>query len=349
MAIVFMDGFDHYGLHGSGMLFDEPSTNHLQLKGWNNGNAILNWEVYPAFARGGIGMGLANKNSGAYIYRAVADATSYVVGVAYQSISGFIAQKIIELTKSDGTSLCDLRADGTGHLVVTRAGTTLATSTNAMSLATWYYIEFKALVNSSTGTYEVRVDGTATNWIPAATGANTGTGNIGRIYLEGGAAKMYFDDLYIADTNAPNNDFLGPCKVSALRAAAPGNYAQWTGNGGVNFANVNDLPLPDGDTTFNQSATANQIDSHVFEDLPASAGSVFAIQHCIYSKQDAGAQRTITAFQRSGGTDYASANTKNTTASYAYYLDVKNVNPADAAAWDVADINGAEFGVKITA
>lgn len=344
-----MDGFDHYPLHQSTDLAGEALSNFLQLKGWNNGNAISYLEIGAPFARG-VGQGLANRNSGIYIHYPVADQTTYITGIAYRGLGSWSSTVILAFLTSATGALCDVRTDASGHLVVTRNGTVLATSTNTLTLDTHYYIEFKALINASTGTYEVRVNGTSTNWC-VGTGANTGTGNIGQVRLQGGAATMWFDDFYICDTtgSAPNNTFLGPCKVGLLLPSEPGNYAQWTGNGGINAANVADSPHPDGDTSFNQSATANQIDSFKFPDLPASAGSVFAIQHNLYAKQDGGAQRTITAFQRSGTTDYASAATKNTSTSYAYYKDVKETNPDTAAAWTVAGLNAAEFGYKITA
>jgi hypothetical protein len=343
MAVLFIDGFDHYQL--------SPYTdaaggtvNDFQLKGWDNGNAILNYIVSPRFARGGTGMGLANMNAGAFTWRPITAGRTFVIGLACRFPSAPDSQ-IFGLRDSGGSDIVDVRGNGAGKLQVTRAGTVLATSTNSVSSGVWYYLELKVTINSSTGAYELRVDGTSTNWVPAASGANTGNADAARFYIWGGKTNSWMDDLYIANGTAPNNDFMGPCKVATLRPAGPGNHSDWTGNGGVNFANVGEV-VPDGDTTFNQSATANQIDTFVFDELPASSGSVYAVQHSILAKKDAGAARTIAPLQRSGGTDYAGG-TQSLTTSYAFVREVLDVNPADSAAWAVSDVNDAEFGYKL--
>jgi hypothetical protein len=34
-------------------------------------------------------------------------------------------------------------------------------------------------------------------------------------------------------------------------------------------------------------------------------------------------------------------------ASYAYYREITEINPLTSSAWTIADVNGAEFGVKL--
>ena len=126
-----------------------------------------------------------------------------------------------------------------------------------------------------------------------------------------------------------------------------GNYAQWTPNFGANYGNVSD-PFPDGDQTFNENSTPGNNDSFLFEDVFIASGAISAIQHVIYARQDAGAQRTIAPLQRSSSVDYIGTNF-NLAGSYVYYLDVDDVNPDTGAAWDVAGLNDAEFGYDLVA
>ncbi len=243
-----------------------------------------------------------------------------------------------------------MRQNGVGNLTFNRGTTALATSSNTFSIGAWYYLECKAKINSTTGTYEVRINGTSTGWIPAVTGANTRNGGNNqvtgtRLGWTTGNQGIQYDDLYVCDTTGSVNiDFLGPQVVETVRPMGAGNYSQWTPNLGLNFSNVNDLQT-DNDGTFNQSSTAGQKDSFVMSDLSAG-GTVSAIQHVLYAKQSVGAQRSIRPVQRSGGTDFAGA-TVNTGTSYTMALDLDDVNPATGAAFTPFEINAAEFGYEL--
>lgn len=348
MALVFADGFDHY-------------LSADVLKKWtgynqNTGSSIA--VISPAYARppGGMGLQLVEGTGGRGIYKTLpATYASFVSGFAFNPFanSSFTNQlwAVYDSTSGTpgGTTQLDLRFDGAGHLRLSRNGTTLATSTNVMSSNTWYWIEIKATINNTTGAYEVRVNGSSTGWIPAATNQNTrgqSTNNFIDIVslLAGGAGGtgLLFDDFYFLSSTSPNNDFLGPQKITTCFPSGAGNYAQWTGNYAANFSNVNET-AGDGDTTFNQSSTANQIDSFVFDDVPA--GTVAAIQHTLLARQDAGAARTIAPLQRSSSTDYVGT-TLSLAGSYVYLTDPKDVDPATSSAYTVSNLNAAEFGYK---
>src|SRR5581483_7253070 len=152
------------------------------------------------------------------------------------------------------TEQLSLRLDSAGHLIVSRQGTTLATSTNTLTIATWYWIEFKATINNATGSFEVRVNGSATGWIPQQTNQNTrATGNNSAngfaLGNAGNTPGFFFDDVVVAD------DFVGQGQIVTLRPQAAGNYQQWTPNYGTNFGSVEDWVF-DGDNSFVQSSTS---------------------------------------------------------------------------------------------
>lgn len=244
-----------------------------------------------------------------------------------------------------------VRHTATGLITFTRNGTVLATSTNAVLADTWYHIEVKCLIDDTGGTYEVRVNGTAVGWIPAATGADTrnaGLASISGVRLWGPAANggsaRSFADFYLLDTTGTVAiNFLGPCRFHVARPVAPGSSAQWTGNYADNFVNVSDF-VGDGDTTFNQSSTAAQKD--LFDVASAPAGTIHSVQHVLMARQDGGAARVIRPVTRIATTNY-NGTLVNTGASYVFVTEPRSVSPATSAAWTDTEINAAEFGYEL--
>jgi len=242
------------------------------------------------------------------------------------------------------TEQLSIRLNSSGRLVVSRAGTALATSTNTFSSNTWYWIEFKATIHNTTGAYEVKVNGTSTNWIPAATGANTrgtGSNNSATGIRIGNSSNVvqWYDDVVVAD------DFMGQVQGAFLRPAGPGNYAQWTPNSGSNDGAVRS-PFPDADNSFNSSTTSGDKDTFAMEKLPSGGTpTILGVQHVILAKQDAGTQRTVRPKQRSSSTDYSGTGV-NTGTSYVYIVEAKPTNPATSAAWTKSGLEAAEFGYE---
>lgn len=359
MAVRFVDGFDHYSASS------EDTT--TMLKKWT-GYVTANPVGYTCLtdssqARSLGGQCLQISNQNATLYKTcVPNEATVIIGAAIRwSSAPITSSQSGYLLVTDGASeQVSLRGDGAGHLQICRGtpgggGAILAVSTNTITLGVWYYVEMKVTVDSSAGVIELRVNGSNTGWIPSTGSLNTQqTANsyangVGFTAVTGGGGAYYnLDDLYVADTTGGvNDDFLGPQVVQVLKPMGAGNYAQWSPNFGANYGNVSDA-FPDGDQTFNENSTPGNNDSFLFEDVFIASGAISAIQHVIYARQDAGAQRTIAPLQRSSSVDYIGTNF-NLAGSYVYYLDVDDVNPDTGAAWDVAGLNDAEFGYDLVA
>lgn len=346
MALVFADGFDHY-------------TAADILKMWTGylNNSTITTSILPSLCRppGGQGLQLTDGNNGRGVYRTLpATYATFVSGfsVYFTTVPGSAAPFWAVYDSTSGlpaaTYQLELRGDGAGHLRISRNGTTLATSTTVLSTSTWYHIEIKATINNSTGAYEVKVNGSSTGWIPAATSQNTrgqsANNYIDIVALASAAAASngpVFDDFYFLSSTAPNNDFVGPQKYWTAYAAGIGTHSEFTGNYATNYANVNEI-TGDSDNTFNQSATADQIDTFLFDHLPA--GTITAVQHVLMVKKDAGAARTIAPVTRTGGDTDREGTTLSVAGSYQFLTDPMDVDPATSAAWDVDDFNGYEYG-----
>lgn len=343
MATVFIDGFDYY------VSGDIP-------KRWTNIADSANTLVGPGYSRPPGGQGLrantsSNSATGAVYKTFGSNYVQGVLGFAFYSPGTSLASRVLAMI-FDGTSeQISIRTDASSRLTVTRGGTVLGTGTTTLNTLTWHYIELKFLINNSTGYYGLQLNGVTEI---ATSASNQNTRSTSNNYWNGVSlghttsnAPFQYDDVYVLDTSTgTNTDYLGAVRVAVVQPVSPGNYAQWTPNGGANVGAVSE-PYQDGDGSFNQSSTANQIDTFAFSDLPASSGSVFALQHVLVARQDAGAARTIAALQRSSSTDYVGT-TQSLSSSYQFLTEIKDQDPAAGpGSWTVSNVNAAEFGYKL--
>ena len=356
MALVFGDSFDHYAT--ADLLKKWTSTNMSTAE--MTTAPLVYMDAQYALAPHGSGMLLGNDR---YIEKALTTPlTTFWIGFWFRTNQTSSAKPIITCMDSatPGNIHVSLRHDSTGHITFCRDSTVLATSANTLALNTWYHIEFKAIIgdvgDSPSGRYEVRVDGTATNWIPdSGTGKDTrnaGDATIGSVRLYGGVnvgsypatTGHMFQDFYLLNaTGAVASDFLGPSRFQVSRPVAVGTTAEWTGNYADNWQNVAD-GRGDSDTTFNQSSTAGQTDQFAMTDVPA--GTIHAIQHVIMARRDTGGARTIRPVTRIGTTDY-NGTTVTAAAAYAFHCEAVSVSPATSSAWTDTEVNGAEFGYEL--
>jgi len=335
-AIELIDGFDHY-----------TTLANLRLK-WDPSSSIGGGFTAGRFGGAAVRTGASDP----LISRDLGAVATRVVGWALKYEGAIPSGSPVVMAFLDGTSTqVDLRVDSTGHFIVTRNGTVLATSSSAISGSTWYYIEFRVTVHSSAGAYRLDVSSGAstTTWL-TATGVNTqATGNatMTAFKLLGGTGTwLASDDLYVLNSSGSvNNTLLGERRVLTTLASAEGASLQWTPNSGTTHYNRVNEADPDGDTTYVSSSGVGQVDTYQFPDI--TAGSVDAVQVTITNRKDDTGARTVCAVFRSGaGTNYDGTAFSPAT-SYGMNRQVWDQNPATSSAWSVATVNAGEFGIKV--
>lgn len=338
MAVIFMDGFDWYTTADIGKRWTQTSAGCY---------------VGPAVARLPSGQGFGNGGASAASWGGVSQYRSFgsnytqgVLGFAVYGASS-MSSKVFVLI-GDGTSeQISIRTNSSSVPIVSRSGTTLATGTTVLVTGTWYYFELKYTINASTGVIELHLNGSteisSTGSLNTRSTGNTQWNSIAIQNTNNGGADRY-DDFYVIDSSTGSNTtFLGPVQVVARYPNAPGNYAQWSPNGGTNYGSVSE-PFEDGDVSFNQSSTANQIDSFAMQDLPASSGSVFATQAHIIARTTG--VNTIAPLWRISSTDYAGT-AQTLSSTYQDITQIYDVSPATSSAWTASEVAGAEFGYKL--
>jgi hypothetical protein len=243
-----------------------------------------------------------------------------------------------------------------GALLVRRGsslfGTTLATSATTLSASVWYFLELKVLFHDSAGTYELKIDGVSEM---SGTGVDTiASGSAGWDSFVLGNAETAsdrsfdYDDLYACDgSSGTNNTFLGDHRIVCVVASSGnGTHADWSCSTGSDHGALVDENPPN-ESDYNQSGTAGHRDTYNFAAVGV-AGTVKAVQTVNFLKADAAGLRTVVPTFRINGGNF-DGNGDVLGSDWAYYTEVHTTNPDTGLAWTVSEIDGAEFGVKVTA
>lgn len=339
MALRFADSFDHYATADFLQKYSSMASSSNVTISSGNGRRSTNC--------------LRFTNALAELYKTLDAQATWIVGFSFR-VSTLPGSDQDFLAFLDGGTLqTDIRLRADGTIRATRNGTTLATSTNALSAGTTYYIEVKVTISDAAGVVEVRVNGSSSGWINITSQdtKNTSNASANSIMLACVVNSTDFDDLYICDsTGSANNDFLGDVRVDCYLPSGNGNSSQLLGSDGNstdNYALV-DEAAQNGDTDYVQSATPTQKDTYAFTDMTHTPSSIMGVQINMVAKKDDSGNRSICAVTRSGGSDTDGA-TQALSTSYVCYREIRETDPNTSAAWTRTNLNAAEFGVKVAA
>lgn len=338
MAFLWTDSFDHY------------DTALISAKYATIGGS-------PTIVSGGGRRGsqcIRFPNATATITTAITPSGTTIVCGASVKLATLAAQTELFSVMDGATVQMSVCVKTDGAIEVrrsTRTGTLLGTSgaTGLIVATTSAFVELKALISTTVGTAEVRVNGVVVLTLTGLNNAQSAVNQWTNLKLLGSAsiASLDIDDLYLLDGSgaAPLNTYLGDIRVDVCLPTAEGNTIQWTPLSGTDNALMVDEIPPNGDTDYNATAVVNNIDTLVVQNAPAVGATILAVQQSIYVKKtDSGTAQTA-AVVRSGVTDYVQT-TQNPTTSYSFLTQALPTDPNTAAAWTEANFNAAEFGYK---
>jgi len=235
---------------------------------------------------------------------------------------------------------------GASTLVYTSAGAPL--TANA-----WHWVEMKIVLgNSPSGSFEVKVDGGASDSFSSTDTQPTGTGIVLLQLSAGGAVSPNYariDDIVVMDgTGAALNTFIGDSKITTHAPSSDGGTVDWTASAGTDVSCVDETPsAANGDTDYISSSTAAQESRFNVADLANTPDIIHAVQARYKAKKaDAGA-RTVRGLVNSGGTEQTGT-TVGLTTTYAWLKGpVASVDPNTSSAWDSAGVNAVQVGVEV--
>lgn len=221
---------------------------------------------------------------------------------------------------------------------------------------TWYYLEFK-VVTGQTGSVEIRKNG---NTVGTLTSIDTRPNAVYAYHngfsfpsLYNNNNDVYYDDLYVLDGasggNPPNNDFLGDMRVVAIRPDSAGDVTQWAPFGAASNYECVYEEKRDGDTKYVYETVDGEQDLYGYAALSGVASDIRGIQiNTDARKTDAGDTFNLNTLVKPSGGSVSSDNPgQGLGLSYAILSRVVASNPGDNEAWEVADINAAQFGIEL--
>lgn len=230
-----------------------------------------------------------------------------------------------------------------------RGATVLCTGTFAITTGAWYYIEIQGYINA-VGTVQIHVNTIIDSTFAGntLTTANAYANNIG---FRGPAAvgiggSYQIDDFYINDgSTALNNTYLGDMKVEPVNVIKAGFYTTW----GVNVVNTPNFECVQvlNDGLYTQSNTPTQMDSFECSSLNKITGSIAGVSCNYWARNTDSTTHAIKSLVRIAGVDYLSAATTINDTAFKEFSIIWEQDPSTVAAWLVAGVNGAEFGVDL--
>jgi len=354
MARLLTTGFELNDLTGNKEFFFVGSTPTGSINSTTKNTGTYSYRNNPSAAVQSVTISLGTNTDKTIYGRFWYYATTHP---ASNTLVSFVAD-------SAGTTIM-MRFRGTGAgLKVMNGPNTQVGSDIALTTGTWYCFEFKVLSHASTGTIDVKLDGSS---VVSVTGQNTNGADPRTLAFGTGAAvthDYYIDDVAVNTTSGSNNNsWTGMGKVICLRPNATGDNADWTRGGSDSGANWSqqDEVTPDDATDYVESVTLNQIDDYNCGASGIGASDTVSVVHvgCRIANDTGDG---ITAYQlrlkkEASGTVTASTatihnkttwvtNGPSTTALNPYPITA-DLDP-DGAAWSTSKLDAMQIGIKLT-
>jgi hypothetical protein len=198
---------------------------------------------------------------------------------------------------------------------------TSVNAASALSANTWYRLELKIVLSDTVGSAELKYflgDSTTATETLNINSEDTLPVNIFRAWwgvtTTNNTHDLYFDDVCVNDaTGAFQNDYPGPGKTAFVEPASD-VAVQWSDetSGAATFANINNLPGANDDTSYNKEATTlNHVDQFGISTMPAEVTSD-ATMHVIQSFARCGSNQTTTCRMKLRIWDDAASTTDST-------------------------------------
>lgn len=228
----------------------------------------------------------------------------------------------------------DLRWNSTTHTFDAYIDDTIAKAgTVSVGTNTWFHVQFYAVIDDApNGAIYVKIDGresiaeTGLDTMPGATGGVTHF----YVMLTNTPNTAYFDDLAIG-----YGGFLGDIRCIDIRPSADTAQDDWTPSAGDNYSTIDETPPSDAD--YNETNVDAQADELALGDFDGVTYNPVAVTAWVRAQMLAATGDSIKVGIDSGGTDDVTEHALSTT--WQYYFHTADLNPADAAEWEDADID----------
>ena len=335
MALILMDGFDHYG------------QAEAHLIGWNFHGTYNSFGSYGRFGSGGVRTTYHDQEVKRNI--GVNKSTLYI-GIAFAKWEGGtptfnIGSPFVFFTDELDVDQVKFHLSPTYEILVYQGdGTLLATSAvDILKDYVWKYLELKVVISATVGVVEVRVNGVE---VINETGLDTKNGSdyMRNFAFSAFATQQtaYYDDLYIDDAQ-----FHGDCRIKTFMPDSDSaTHTDFVRSAGSNDYECVDETDPNEDTDYIYANVVGDIST--FGITTGTLGTVQGIQLNNYLRKDDAGTRKIKPLIRSNGADYQGTELDDVPANYIFYSDIWETDPDDSNVWTQTKLEAAEFGLEIT-
>lgn len=355
MALLWADGFDHYGTGTTGrtnMLRGPWAEVSIQSPSTTNPrNGICSLSLTSGYCRRVFGAAKTTVGVGMAFYLTALPTTAN-------------RQSLIRLRDANNADQITLTVGTTGTIVLHSGGptgTSLYTTGVVIRAGEWIHMETKWVANSTAGatdgSVEVRINETA---VITYTGDVVATSllecsQVVFMTQDTGSYPGYLDDVWAWDTatDATNTiaDFIGDKDVLTFVPDEDGATSDWVRESdspsASDFSKVNEA-APDDDTTYLEAANVNDTEDLGIETIPETIdGIVAAIAVNMMRKTDAGAA-AVTPYIVGGSGGLGTGSAHTLTEAYAYYHDVVELDPDTSTAWTAATLSASSIRLKRT-
>ncbi len=353
MALIFIDGFDHY----------DPQADDGTGQPWltRGKSDFLNPQAtrIPGRRPSSYALRLPAGEGGGYVKVLPQPVSSIIVGAAIR-LGGYAALNTPALfsirtggsTQHDYT--LDVTSDGRLSASISSNGypsfsSVSQTTAGKITARGWHYVEFKVVQHASNGVIQARVNGQLVIDLSGMGTLPYGAGQMLSVFAGHRPSSLNnvtvdLDDLYIADTSGSfNNDFLGDVRVDVLQPQANGSFNQWAVDGPGDAWQA----VADGlDATGVRSTSTGQAQTFDMQALPAMASpSVRGVQvAALARKTDAGS--AVLRLRAVSGAQIASSADIVLQEQLAWHTAMFDANPNGGSQWTEATVNAAEFGLE---
>jgi hypothetical protein len=354
MALLWCDGFDHYG----------TSTTKMLDGVWAEvGASVSLSSVNPR--TGSLHIRQSGGTPTTKLRRVFGGAKTTVgIGAAFYFASlpsGNDGTNLFQFCDTANIEQLTIGLQSTGTVAAWRrrpsGGTLLGTSASPVVVASAYqHIEAVVFFSDTVGTVEVRVNGVTVLSLSGIDTVYTANVEASQAYIGGnipGEAlnhpTMDLDDVFCYDnTSSYNNTFIGDRRVLTLFPNANTATADWTAVGAATGYECIDEASPNDDTDYITAATTGLVSQFGLQNLPGGISVVNAVVMVERArKTEAGTANTKVSIV-SGASTTAGAD-KPLTEVYTYRQDVFQTDPSSAAPFTPSQVDSLNFKVERTA
>lgn len=334
MALLRFEGFSNIG------------NGQQAIKGYT-GSA----QYAPTAGRNGRGRATTGASAAACVWTLPASVPTIVMGAAFLNGAGLGAVRQVFELREGATAHISVVQNASGAFEVRRgtsSGTVLGTTAATYTVGAYYFIEIKATIHDTTGSYELKIEGASVLTGTSVDTRNGGTSGVIDTVALSSFSNVSWSDWYILDTtgSAPFNNFLGDVRVDGLQPNAAGDSTTWTRAGtntGNNWDQVNEN-APDSDTTRVESIVVGNVDLYHLTDLPAGVNPLAVHTLVHWSKTDVGARSARTKLKQNSVT--VNGTTTALGAGYVGLVEGPYLTAPDGSAWSAAKVNALQIGIE---